>query len=192
MDDHSVFPHPHFGDMRFTSTAEWCGQFISPPPARSIVLATDERTGSEWLCQMLGATEKLGRPSEFLNEHWMRRFLPDYPSDAESQVRIAHLAGTTLNGVFAMKLHPWHFWKITEASLKLSDVFPAAIYVRLYREDLLGQAISLVRAQQTESFHSVSSDAAPAVFDSERIERTMKELAWNRQRWDRFFARNEL
>ena len=185
--------HPHFGDLRnFEKTIDWCAQFVEQTPRCSIVLATDERTGSEWLCQMIGAAGNVGRPSEYLNEYWMRKFLPDYPSEVREQVRIARLVGTTSSGVFSMKLHPWHFEKLSRASMRLTEVFPAPVFVRLYRQDLLGQTISLVRARQTDAFHSISTEAGPAIFDADLIEKTMNDLARNRQRWTRFIARNDL
>lgn len=181
--------HPHFGRIAGVSLDSWLSGFPADvQPRHSLVLATDERTGSELLCQLLGATGRLGRPSEYLNTSWMQRFIPDYPADVASQVAIAHRAGTTPNGCFSMKVHPWHIDRLLSEGT-ISHTFPTPTFVRLMRRDLLGQAISLHRARQTGRYHSHIQEERPAGFDAEAIGTTMRDLAANRARWDLYFAR---
>lgn len=182
--------HPHFGEVGGLSLADWKRRLGAPPAIRhSIVLATEERSGSEWLCQLLAGTNRLGRPSEYLNGAWVRTFIADYPDRIEEQVPLAHHAGTTTNGVFAMKLHTWHFDRLSEA-MRLTDVFPNPMFVRLTRRDRLRQAISLVRARQTNSYHAHTAKAAEEVYDADDIARTLKDVIRLSSRWDAYFARN--
>ncbi len=184
--------HPHFGRIGGTSLETWLARYPDAvAPARSIVLATDERTGSEWLCQLLGATGRLGRPSEYLNTLWMQRFIPDYPPDVPAQLAIAHHVGTTGNGCFAIKLHPWHLDRLL-AGATCSGAFPAPVFVRLLRHDLLGQAISLYRARATARYHFHHPERQAVAFDGDAIEAMLRELAANRARWDTYFARNAI
>ena len=185
--------HPHLGDVVGLSCAQWLETLPPAPPIRaSIVLASEERSGSEWLCQLMGATGRLGRPMEYLNPHWNSRFLADYPHDIPAEVRIAHRAGVTSNGVFAMKLHVQHFDRLKE-HVRLGDVFPAPVFVRLSRRDRLGQAISRYRAQQTARYHSHWIEERPgAGYDAAAIERTLSELVALSGRWELYFARNGL
>ena len=88
-----------------------------------------------------------------------------------------------------MKLHPWHLDRLLPAA-SIAEVFPAPTFVRLSRQDLLGQAISLDRAQQTGSYHSHIAAARNPAFDADRIEQLMRALAANRARWNLYFARN--
>jgi LPS sulfotransferase NodH len=181
--------HPHFGEIGAKDLASWLAGYPDHgAPERSIVLATDERTGSEWLCQLLGATGRLGRPSEYLNGPWMRRFLPDYPEDVRAQIAVAWRVGTTANRCFSLKLHPWHVGRLLQGGT-LSNTCPAPFFVRLSRRDLLAQAISLCKARQTGSFHSHVIAKRDAVFDADEIERLLGELALNRANWDMYFAR---
>ncbi len=181
--------HPHFGSLAGHDLAGWLSGFPDHgPPRRSIILATDERTGSEWLCQLLGATGRLGRPSEYLNTVWMRRFIADYPDKVPAQVAIAHQVGTTANHCFSMKVHPWHLERLLQAAT-VSGTFPGATFVRLIRTDLLGQAISLYRARQTGSYHAHIAPARDGLFDANAIEGLIRNLAFNRARWDMYFAR---
>ena len=140
---------------------------------------------------MMQMTGRLGRPSEYLNAAWIRRFVHDYPEDVSSQIAIARRVGTTPNGCLSIKLHSWHFDKL-EQEVKFVDCFPGPVFVRLSRSDLLGQAISLVRARQTQAFHKHSPQHQAAQYDSAALQAAMVEIASNRARWDLFFARNGL
>ncbi len=138
----------------------------------------------------MGQTTVLGRPSEYLNTPWMRRFIPDYPDDITRQIDIAKRLGTTTNGCFALKLHPWHFDRLASA-FDLSDL-PNPKFIFLDRKDTLGQAISLVRARQTEKFHSFAAQARQPEYDATQIGKALDEVILNKARWTRFFARNSI
>ncbi len=153
------------------------------------MLASEERSGSEWLCQLMGVTDRLGRPMEYLNPHWNMRFIPDYPHDVAGEMRAAHRAGVTPNGVFSLKLHAQHFDKL-QGEARLSEVCPHAAFVWLTREDRLGQAISRVRAQQSGRYHEHWHRDRPEAYDAQDIDRTLTEVITLSSRWERFFARN--
>jgi LPS sulfotransferase NodH len=138
----------------------------------------------------MGQTTVLGRPSEYLNTPWMRRFIPDYPDDLRRQIDIAKRLGTTANGCFALKLHPWHFDRLASA-FDLSDL-PNPKFIFVDRKDLLGQAISLVRARQTEKFHSFAAEARLPQYDAAQIDKALDEVILSKARWTRFFARNSI
>jgi LPS sulfotransferase NodH len=182
--------HPHFGRIGGKDLAAWLADYPpSAPPTRSIMLATDERTGSEFLCQILGASGRLGRPSEYLNTYWMRCFIPDYPEDVGAQVTIAHRVGTTNNGCFAMKLHAVQLERLLTGS-RVETAFPNPVFVRLYRRDLLAQAISLYRARYGSQYHAHLPAARPVDFDAAAIQAMMVELTRSKARWALYFARN--
>ena len=182
--------HPHFGDIASSTVKGW----LSPipghcQPERSLVLATTERSGSEWLCQLMGGTSKLGKPSEYFNTAWMHRFISDYPQDVASQVAIAHRVGTTENGVFSAKLHPWHFDRLS-GRVSFASVFPDPQFIHLIRRDRLAQAISLYRARYTGQYHSFTSAQADPVYDAAAIADAITELETGEMRWSIFFAKN--
>jgi trehalose 2-sulfotransferase len=121
----------------------------------------------------------------------MRRFIPDYPEEFSSQIAIAVRVGTTANRCFSIKLHTWHFDRLSN-NPEILNAFPAPRFVRLTRRDLLGQAVSLVRARQTGRYHASTDEGRTPNFDGATIYNAIKEIAINRARWDTFFARNDL
>lgn len=182
--------HPHFGDICGLCFEDWLAQFPDQPEIRrSLLLITEERSGSEWLCQMLGETGKLGRPSEYLNAAWMRQFIHDYPEDVAEQVTVIKRVGTTQNGILAVKLHSWHMERLLHFG-RLTTAFPMPVFVRLTRRDKLGQAISLVRARQTMAFHAHWDKSAAEHYDPTAIHEVLKGLIALSGRWTAYFSRN--
>src|SRR5262245_15968954 len=120
------------------------------PVARTgYALCTEPRSGSNYVCWLLDTTGVLGHPTEYFNVQTMRFGLGmrDYPSDPESQLSAITRLGTTSNGVYGLKLFSWQFdlAKSTNWARRL----PSLRFIHLVRLDVLGQAISHVRALQT-------------------------------------------
>lgn len=185
--------HPQFSTKTGKDLQDWLKNFPAKIDiSKSIVIATNERTGSEWLCQLMGSTEMLGRPTEYLNGDWMGGFFPGYPKrDISQQVQIAHQVGTTPNGVFSMKMHSSYYNKLT-AEVPFEEVFPNPVFLFLRRKDKLAQAISLVRARQTSSWHSISEEKREPFYDTGMIRSALSEVQSNDFRWMRFFVRNDI
>ena len=183
--------HPQLGNIASTELSKWLsGLAPSPPVRRSIVIASEERSGSEWLCQLMTATGSVGRPAEYLNAPWFRNFIPDYPEDAAAEMAIAHRAGTTPNGIFAMKIHPWQFDKLMKEGVLLSEAFPQRVFLWISRRDRLRQAISLFRARQTDRYHEYRQPQALEQYDRTSILHTLDEIVQSSARWTQYFARN--
>jgi LPS sulfotransferase NodH len=151
-------------------------------------LCTDERTGSHFLAQLLASTGVLGRAYEYFNTHWMKRHYADYPEAVPDQLVWAKKLGTTPNAVFSLKLHAWTLDRISTA-IDIRRDFPSPVFVLLRRDDLLGQAISLVKAHYTLAFTSWSETKGKPVYDGKRLRATLCNLAIRRERWEVFFAR---
>jgi trehalose 2-sulfotransferase len=187
----SISWHPHFGDIGGLTLADWLNKSPSTASIRlSIVVTCEERTGSEWLCQLMAATGQLGHPSEYFNSNWFRKFIPDYPEDVAGEIRVAHRVGVSRNGIFSLKLHPWHFDKIMTAGHDLTDAIPNAVFIRLSRRDHLGQAISMMRARQTGRYHEYWRSRDSERYDTNELERVLVEIISSSARWTRYFARN--
>jgi len=184
--------HPHFGQIGGLDLRTWLAAYpAAAPPVRSIMLASEERSGSEFLCQLMGASGRLGRPSEYLNTYWMRRFIADYPEEAGAQMAIAHRVGTTANGCFAMKTHTVHLDRLLSGGT-VTAAFPAPVFVRLHRRDLVAQAVSLYRARASNRYHAYVAAEWNIDFDGEAIRQALIELVRAKGRWNVYFARNAI
>ena len=184
--------HPHFGRIGGLDVQSWLAAYPQvPPPVKSIMLSSEERTGSEFLCQLMGATGRLGRPSEYLNTYWIRRFIADYPDEVGAQMAIAHRVGTTANRCFAMKLHLVQLDRLLSGGT-VTAAFPDPVVVRLHRRDLVAQAVSLYRARASNRYHAYVAAEREIAFDGEAIHQLLGELARARARWDVYVARNAI
>lgn len=157
---------------------------------RGYAICTSPRSGSNLLCDLLTGSGVLGRPQEYLNGPAMRRFEdPAYPRDPREKVRRVLISGTTPNGVYGVKLFPFHHDTIAQHVSWTSEL-PNLSLVYLERRDLLGQAISLARALQTRSWKSSDLAAGQPDYSSAGILRCLSLLVTTNSRWVMYFARN--
>lgn len=178
----------------------------SPPIRASYVICTTPRSGSSFLCEMLQSTDVAGRPDEYFwnppagHEQW---------SDDEYRAYVEQIrqAGTTLNGVFGVKLM-WGYFDEVVARLAaltgqagssppeiLATVFSNLKYVWLTRRDKVRQAISWHRALATQRWRS--TDAAPAsapepTFHFDAIDALVGVATADDRAWQDFFDRHGL
>jgi LPS sulfotransferase NodH len=160
--------------------------------ARSYVVCSNPRSGTTLLGTLIHSTGVLGCPGEFLRGDGGPGH-PDYrpyPKDTEQQIRIMLEAGATPNGVRALKMFPEHF-DSTPGS-RWAERLPGLKYVQLIRRDLLGQAISLSIARQTDSYAQGMPERRPAKYSRAHIARCLDWLATGDARWALFFAQNGL
>lgn len=163
---------------------------IAVTGARGYAICTEPRTGSNFLCQLLSSTGVLGRPLEYFNAAGRRAFdAPDYPDDPEAQLKAILTLGATSNGIYALKLFSRQFDQI--AQVRWSERLPGLGFIHLERRDLVGQAISWVRASQTGRYRNVSPGTDDdARYDRAAITERLREIVAGQARWRLYFARN--
>jgi LPS sulfotransferase NodH len=153
---------------------------------RGYVICSEQRSGSTLLCQWLSSTGTLGYPREYFKTVEHAIALERDPSLIRNVLERA----TTSNGVYGIKLFPYQF----DATMKARWLgqLPRRHFIHLERRDLLGQAISLVRALQTTQYHSYQQPRVIPRYDAHAISRQLARLAEAHGRWRRYFARNGL
>ena len=111
---------------------------------RGYAICTVPRSGSNFLCQLLTSTGRLGRPLEWFNGP-ARRTLdhPGYPDDPEAQIAAILDLGRTANGVYGVKLFPNQFAEVEHT--RWTERLPNLQYIHLRRNDLLASALSWAR-----------------------------------------------
>ncbi|HEX8553347.1 MAG TPA: Stf0 family sulfotransferase [Sphingomonas sp.] len=155
-------------------------------PMRGFVICSEHRSGSTLLCQWLHSTGVLGNPLEYFARTENAIALERDATRLDAVLNEA----TTPNGVYGIKLFSQQF----DGTMKAQWLqrLPNVRFIHLERRDLLGQAISLVRARQTHQFQSYHQPLATPRYDARAIRRQLRRLAEANGRWRVFFARNGL
>lgn len=186
---------------------------------RSIILCVNPRSGSTMLCDLMAATDVLGKPQSFYRPEsiadWAARLGINHESGSE-EFETAYLAairkeGSDATGTFGLRL----MWD-TMAGLvdRLSPLFPDPqngvdlfesafghpLYVHLVREDKVAQAVSLVRAKPSGQWHLASDGsirqgakhASPITYDAQAIRQEINSLTQDDAAWEKWFAAQRL
>lgn len=100
---------------------------------------------------------------------------------------------TTSNGVFGIKMH-WNQYKRHMLDLHIDANFwhVPVKWVRITREDELRQAISFVRAAQTDSWNSNMATKADPVYDPAAIASALARISEENADWDVYFTQHNI
>lgn len=162
---------------------------FTPAPPRRYVIASTPRCGSHRLGHALAATGHLGFPLEYLNPAnlptWERRFGTQGPRET---LRALWRVRTSPNGCFGLKLHYRQLAGVA-STLPPEDLLGGAAIIRIRRPDLLGQAISLVRARQTGVWISAQAPVRQPFYDGDAIAGAIADLSARNAGWEEVLAR---
>jgi trehalose 2-sulfotransferase len=175
-------------------------------------LCATPRTGSSLVCGLLSSTGVAGRPESYFRAPdeaaWAARWgilHADGGFDYREYLRHARNAGRTDNGVFAARVM-WGTMSEVVAKLGavfggragsdldvLQNAFGATRFVYLSRADASAQAVSWLRAEQTDVwFETAGSRRGEPVdeprFDRGRIEELVRTIEQHDAAWHDWFA----
>lgn len=155
-------------------------------------ICTEPRSGSTLLCRLLRSTGLLGQPTEFFNVDTMQNVwgIADYPLDADGQIEAITRLGATPNGVYGVKVFARD--AAANATARWLERLPSLALVYLERMDVLGQALSHVRALQTNRWVADSQELAIPQYSRHLINAELLRIVEANARWRYFFARNGL
>lgn len=163
-----------------------------PAPLRGYAVCTLPRSGSNFFCDVLSSTGVLGNPREYFNGVARRGYDdPTYPDDPHEQIGRILTMGATPNGIYALKIFPG-LHDVVAPHLRWTECLPNLRFVRFRRQDVLGQAISWVRAAQTQRFRITDAENGTPAYDAEAIGLRVRQICQRGARWDMFFARTGL
>ena len=132
----------------------------------------------------LGALRrKLGRRFAWRNIDWFsERSWHDY-------LRAIAARRATDNGIFGIKMH-WNQYRrhMLEFGLDVGFWGVPVSWVRITRQDEIRQAISFVRADQTESWNSSMTAKREPTYDADAIEAALERIQQENDAWSRYFA----
>jgi trehalose 2-sulfotransferase len=176
--------------------------YLVPPlkshrPARCkkiVFLCFTNRSGSNYLAELLGKTRQINVAGEFLNfdtalthieKNDLRSFYDYFVGLVDTQ---------SVKGSFACKIAITQIALIQHAGL-LDEIVPYSRFVLCERADLLSQAISLEIASRTgkwTSYMSPTGSVSETDFDRNRLEMIVRNIAYEQQLFRLFFAINGL
>jgi LPS sulfotransferase NodH len=176
--------------------------------AFTLILCTTPRVGSTLLCSLLASSGVCGEPESWYRAedrvHYARKWGLAANHDAGDYLAAVRKAGMTANGVGALRIQAP---TLAPLLVELQGMFPevqgdAALfdrafgpcrYLYLHRQDALAQAISRLKAEQTQVWH-LDGHAAKAQqepqYDPDRIRTFMAEAAAGNAQWLDWFQSN--
>jgi len=158
-------------------------------PHTCYMVCSVPRSGSSFLCELLCNTGVAGAPTEFFDPELMKQFRSRWKTETLEEYLGALLERkTSPNGVFGIKVH-WGQLRPALGGADPGEVFPALRYIHISREDRLRQAVSWVRAFQTNQWASTHRAQAEPEFDRSAIDRYLTKLTREDGEWQRLFER---
>jgi LPS sulfotransferase NodH len=123
---------------------------------------------------MLKDTGVLGKPDEWFNPESISVVMRRLKADSfEDYIHKMFERGKTVNNVFGVELTPLHYEEYLEKKYFKEYFETDTKYILLMRQDIVAQAISLWKANESKIFHSVEGDA----------QNSMKFSEWAIKRW---------
>ena len=184
----------------------------APGPTGSYFICATPRTGSSLLCGLLDSTGVAGHPESWFRRQDERQFAAQWgiadPSDGTvgyaGYFRAAAAAGSTDNGVFAARIMGGTMDEVTarlaavypgqagSGAGLLSAAFGRARFVYLRRGDVAGQAVSLLRAEQTGVWFETAGErqepAGEPGFDFGQVRELVRQIQEHNAAWEQWFA----
>ena len=171
------------------------------------LLCGTPRTGSTLLCSLLSSTGVLGRPESYFREPdegaWARRFdLPvsgERVRDYRAFVQAVRAASATDNGIFAARIMWGSIERLREGLDEppdqsdlgaLEGAFGPLAFVHLTRDDVVAQAISWTRAEQTGYWQQGDTASRSPEPDIGQMTDLVATIRAHNTAWRQWFARN--
>jgi trehalose 2-sulfotransferase len=173
---------------------------FSQAPRRNYIICSSPRCGSSLLCRLLRHTGHMGAPFEYINHeahvqplaHRLGLVSNDR-IDPAAYLRGVQRIRTSPNGVFGLKTHYSHLVAIIR-NPGIAAFVASASFIWIRRRDILGQAISLLKASQSWQWslsegEALSSDVA---YSYEGITNALAIIQRENAGWEKFFYSTEI
>jgi LPS sulfotransferase NodH len=159
---------------------------------RIIFLCFTNRSGSNYLAELLGLTKQVNVAGEFLNFDTALTHIRKDGLNSFADYFTGLADRLSVKGNFACKIAITQVALMQQAGL-LDELMPYASFVVSERADLLGQAISLEIASRTGKWTSYMQPTGAVTeddFDRNRLEMIIRSIAREQQLFRLFFGIN--
>jgi LPS sulfotransferase NodH len=177
----------------------------------SYLICATPRTGSTLLCGLLESSEVAGHPASYFNRTTLAHYAEIWGLSGEQGdqidagfVEAALAVGRTSNQVFGGRVMAETLPELVDglaASTRgpvgtdlalLTQHFGRLKFIHLKRGDVVGQAVSWAKAQQTKFYHPHEGIVAPGaqepVYDQELITRLVTTIEHAETEWSAWFS----
>ncbi len=173
------------------------------------MICSIERTGSYVLSDALGRIGIAGRPQEFFHPVYLAKLSKEANNEEAYSTYFKQImvAGATSNAVFGAKAHWSHMCDLLHRLQNLPDyrdiptpdllqsIFPNLRYIQITRRDKLRQAISFLKARQTDIWWEMDAwvrqnrraPAQPPTFDTIALDRIIHQIEAHEAAWKEYF-----
>lgn len=165
-----------------------------PWPDRRYVLFFTPRSGSSWLGDLIEQTGAFGNPGEPFNPAIVPRIARRLQATNMATYVDTLLRARSQNGTFGCEITFRQIHNCFGDMGEMLRLLQPTAFFWLLREDLVAQAVSLSRRQQTQIAHSSISDAAAQAdaesrftYDPKTIRGSIDSLCWQEERMDELF-----
>jgi LPS sulfotransferase NodH len=176
-----------------------------PEPRSSVVICAVPRTGSWFLSHLLHSSRVVGYPGEWFWRDDRERNSREWRVERfEDYLARVFEAGTSANGVFAVKLM-WGYLHDLLFELRrlageyeaddlavLRRFFPEPRFVWIRRDDVVAQAVSWAKAAQTDQFAAHQPAHRESQFDFEQVDALYHLARVHDGCWRRWFAAHRI
>jgi trehalose 2-sulfotransferase len=172
----------------------------------SYLICATQRSGSNLLCEILRGTGLAGNPKEYFFEGFQSSWFEVFGVNSFSDYLQSVVKATaTDNGVFGAKIMADHFWHFIDKTRQtppyqaqdiapaelLVSLFPGLHYIWLTRRDRIRQAVSYIKATQSDIWHSWEILRRPEKklsYNAKAIRASVQYLIWQDALWQDYFA----
>lgn len=147
-----------------------------------------QRSGSNYICSVLRQLEGLGDPREY--------FSPVHIHEENKRIQAKEdavtfaselLSAVPKNTFFSFKIHYLQFFEnFLTKGIKLHDAFPEISIIFLRRTNVVAQAISLWKAELTQSWVSSMEQKKEAHYNFEGIQKRYFDLKIHDLMWEKY------
>ena len=159
---------------------------------KQVILCFTNRCGSNWLAELLYATELMGLADEFFNTERIQADCVDCGLNSLDDF-VRHLPGnhSTLNKIFATKLS-WDQLYFLSRTKVLPWIIPNPQFIYIVRDDVAAQALSFLVAQQTGQWKSnwnsgLNGKIELADISNEQIIMAISEILFAQSKFELYF-----